>query len=268
LGFISPHGPVATEDRYLSLLVISLMALVVVPVLVLTPLVAWRYRLTSKTAAYRPNWDFSWTLEVLIWGLPTGIVIVLGVFLWRETHRLDPYRPIEAALPALQVQAVGLDWKWLFIYPDLHIASLNELAFPSDRSVHVSLTSATVMQSLMVSQLAGQIYAMAGMTTQLNLKADAPGRFIGENTQFNGTGFQNQKFAALALSPDDFSRWVARVRAANNPLGAAAYAQVAKPSSVAAPVYFSTVEDGLFAYIVASFHHTGTTAAAANGHAP
>jgi cytochrome o ubiquinol oxidase subunit 2 len=249
-GFFAPHGPVAAADAHLFVVVVIVMAIVVVPVFIATPWFAWRYRLSNVTSAYRPKWDFSWPLELLIWGVPAAIVITLGVILWRDTHRLDPYRPIASNVPPLQVQAVGLDWKWLFIYPDQHIAALNELAFPADRPVHISITSDTVMQSLLIPQLAGQIYAMAGMTTQLNLMADSPGQFVGENTQFNGKGFQNQKFVARALSPDDFTRWVARARSSNTPLDAGEYARIAEKSSVKQPVYFSAVQDGLFTHII------------------
>ncbi len=141
------------------------------PVLLLVPIIAWHYRLSNKQSAFKPKWDFSWPLEGLIWIPPAGIVIGLGFLLWHYTHTLDPYRRLPATEPPLEVQAVALDWKWLFIYPDAHIATLNRLAIPVGRPVHISLTSGTVMQSLLVPQLAGQIYAMAGMTSQLNLEA-------------------------------------------------------------------------------------------------
>lgn len=250
LGFFAPRGPVAAADAHLFVIVVTVMAIVVVPVFILTPWFAWRYRLSNKASPYRPKWDFSWTLEVLIWGVPAAIVIGLGIILWRDTHRLDPYRSIASSVSPLEVQAVALDWKWLFIYPDQHIAVLNELAFPADRPVHISITSDTVMQSLLIPQLAGQIYAMAGMTTQLNLMADSPGHFIGENVQFNGMGFQNQKFITLALSSDDFTQWIANARASNTPLDAGEYAKITEKSSVQRPVYFSAVQDGLFSHII------------------
>jgi cytochrome o ubiquinol oxidase subunit 2 len=264
LGLFDPAGPVAQEDRHILIVVVLVMAIVVVPVFVLTPWFAWRYRLANRKAAYRPKWSFSWTLEGIIWGIPVAIVVVLGINLWRETLRLDPYRAIPSALPALQVQAVGLNWKWLFIYPDLNIATINELAFPADRSVHVSITSDTVMQSLFIPQLAGQIYGMAGMTTQLNLKANGPGAFMGENTQYSGTQFQDQKFVARSLTPAEFDRWVAHVKASGTVLDSATYANVAKKSAVAKPVYFAPVQAGLFAHIIDHYRsgRSGTTAQA------
>ena len=146
---------------------------------------------------------------------------------------------------------MGLDWKWLFIYPDERIATVNLLVMPVGRPVHISLTSGTVMQSLLIPQLAGQIYAMAGMTTQLNLAASRPGVYRGENTQFNGTGFQNEKFDAVALPPADYDRWVAQVRASGRPLDAAAYAGLFKQSSPPQPVLFSSIPQGLFQRILA-----------------
>ena len=232
------------------IVIVLVMAIVVVPVFVLAPWFAWRYRLGNRASAYRPKWSFSWTLEAFIWGIPAAIVITLGVNLWSETHRLDPYRPIASALPALEVQAVGLNWKWLFIYPDQNIATLNELAFPADRPVHLSITSDTVMQSLFIPQLSGQIYGMAGMTTQLNFKAFGPGTFMGENTQFSGTRFQDQKFVARALAPAEFTAWVAHARQVGTALTTAAYATVAEKSTVPNPDYFATVEPGLFAGII------------------
>jgi cytochrome o ubiquinol oxidase subunit 2 len=249
-GLFTPAGPITGEDRHMFIVILLIMAIVVVPVFVLTPWFAWRYRLGNRASAYRPKWSFSWTLEAFIWGIPAVIVITLGINLWRETHRLDPYRPIASALPPLEVQAVGLNWKWLFIYPDQNIATLNELAFPADRPVHLRITSDTVMQSLFIPQLAGQIYAMAGMTTQLNFKAYAPGNFMGENTQFSGTLFQDQKFAARALVPAEFDAWVAHARQVGTKLNKALYTKVAENSSVPNPVYFAPVESGLFAGII------------------
>jgi cytochrome o ubiquinol oxidase subunit 2 len=263
-GLFTPAGPIAAEDRHMFVVIMLIMAIVVVPVFVLTPWFAWRYRLGNRASAYRPKWSFSWTLEAFIWGIPAAIVITLGVNLWRETHRLDPYRPISSALPALQVQAVGLNWKWLFVYPEQNIATLNELAFPADRPVHLSITSDTVMQSLFIPQIAGQIYAMAGMTTQLNFKAYAPGTFMGENTQFSGTLFQDQKFVARALVPAEFNAWVAHAKQVGTPLNKAVYTKVAEKSSLPNPVYFAPVEAGLFASIIDHYRtgKPGTTAQA------
>ncbi|WP_010683337.1 COX aromatic rich motif-containing protein [Methylobacterium mesophilicum] len=253
-GFMGAAGPVADKTRSLFLLACFILLFVVGPVLLLTPIIAWHYRLSNTKSAYRPKWGFNWSLEGLIWIPPAIIVIVLAVFLWRDTHALDPYKPLVSPNPPVKVQVVALDWKWLFIYPEEGIASVNELAFPSDRPIHLSLTSATVMQSFFVPQLGGQIYAMAGMTTQHNLAASEPGRFRGENTQFNGMGFQNQKFPVLAQSADDYTAWLARARAGGKTLDMNAFKALSARSTQAEPILFGSVTPGLFQSIVALDH--------------
>ena len=250
LGVVNHAGPIAAQQWHLYVIVGIVLVFVAGPVLLLTPLIAWHYRLANKNSAFRPKWDFSWTLEGFIWIPPTGIVVGLSFVLWQYTHTLDPYRPIASGQPALEVQAVALDWKWLFIYPDQRIATINQMLIPVDRPVHISLTSGTVMQSLLIPQLAGQIYAMGGMTTRLNLAAIRPGIYRGENTQFNGDGFQNEKFNVTALPTADFESWVAHVRAASHPLDASAYAGLFKPSSPPQPVVFSTIPQHLFQNIL------------------
>jgi len=249
-GVMNHAGPIAASQWHLYVIVGIVLVFVAGPVLLLTPLIAWHYRLSNKHSAFRPNWDFSWTLEGFIWIPPTGIVIGLGVLLWNYTHALDPYRPIASSQPALEVQAVAFDWKWLFIYPDQGIATINRLSLPVGRPIQISLTSGTVMQALLIPRLAGQIYAMAGMTTQLNLAASEPGTYRGENTQFNGDGFQNEKFPVTALAPADFDQWVASVRASLHPLDRNAYTGLFRKSLPPNPVEFSSVPQHLFQTIL------------------
>ena len=251
LGVLNAAGPVAEAQRHLYFILAIVLIFVAGPVLLLTPLIAWHYRLSNKDKAFRPRWDFSWWLEGLIWIPPTGIVVGLGFLLWNYTQRLDPYRPIEGAQPALEVQAVALDWKWLFIYPQEGVATVNRMAIPVRRPVHIDLTSGTVMQALLMPQLAGQIYAMAGMRTQLNLAASQAGTYLGENVQYNGTGFPKQRFDVLALSDADYRNWIAQVRAGGHPLDAAVYAQLFEKTTPAQPILFSTVPEGLFQRILA-----------------
>ncbi len=226
------------------------MIFVVGPVLLLTPLIAWHYRLSNTQTAFRPQWGFSWVLEGLIWIPPTAIMVLLAVLLWSNTHRLDPYRPLPGGSP-LQVQVVSLDWKWIFIYPAQHIATADILILPAGIPVHLSLTSDTVMQSFFIPRLASQIYAMAGMTTQLNLAASEPGSWKGENTQFNGEGFQKQSFAVHALSAADFAAWVARTQADPAELDDAAFTRLTARSVLPHPLMFGQVQPKLFARIVA-----------------
>lgn len=212
-SFMDPQGPIAAVQKTHLLRATALILLAVVPVLVLVPLIALRYRRRrGGDAAYRPDWDFSAKLEILMWGVPVAIVAILSFYLWKATHRLDPYAAPFGEEPALRVQVVGLDWKWLFIYPDLGIASVGELGIPVKQQVAMELTTDTVMQSFMIPALAGQIYAMPGMTTQLHVVADQPEQMQGENTQYNGRGFTKQKFETLAMQPDDFNAWVEKVQ--------------------------------------------------------
>ena len=258
-GFLSPAGPIASAIRSEFLFVCVVMLFVIGPVLILTPLIAWHYRLSNTKSAYRPQWGFSWPLEGFIWIPPVIIVVVLAVFLWRDTHRLDPYRPLPGA--ALEVQVVAMDWKWLFIYPAQGVATVNRLVVPAGQPVHLSLTSATVMQSILMPQLAGQIYAMAGMRTQLNFSATAPGAYLGENVQFNGLGFQNQKFTVDAKNADGFSQWLAQIRAQPNRLDDAAYEALSHRSVLPAPLAFGAVMPDLFQRVLDQAQPSGHTLA-------
>ncbi|MBY0611546.1 MAG: COX aromatic rich motif-containing protein [Beijerinckiaceae bacterium] len=253
LGAMDAAGPIAEAQRNLYFLLAIVLIFVAGPVLVLTPLIAWHYRISNKHSTFRPKWVFSWWLEGLIWIPPAGIVIGLSFLLWNYTQRLDPYRPIAASQPPLEIQAVALDWKWLFIYPEEHIAAMNELAIPVSRPVRISLTSGTVMQAMLIPRLAGQIYAMAGMRTELNLAASQPGVYRGGNVQFNGTGFAKQKFDVIALSPSDYEGWLAAVRAAANPLDPSAYAQLFEKTTPAQPILFSSAPEGLFQKILSRY---------------
>ena len=244
-GFLlSPAGPVARAIHGEFLFVCIVMLFVVGPVLLMVPLVAWHYRLSNTESAYRPQWGFNWPIEALIWIPPAGIVILLAVFLWRDAHRLDPYRPLPGQ--ALTVQAIAADWKWVFVYPEFGVATVNRLVIPAGRPVHMILTSATVMQSLLMPRLAGQIYAMAGMRTQLNFQADQPGAFSGENVQFNGVGFQNERFAVDAMDALGFAQWLAGVRAQPNRLDRAEYETLTRRSILPQPLAFGAVDPGLF----------------------
>ncbi len=231
------------------------MLFVIGPVLLLVPLFAWHYRLSNTRSAYSPQWGFSWPLEGLIWVPPSLIVVGLAVFLWRDTHRLDPYKPLPGR--PIEIEAVALDWKWLFIYPAQDVALVNRLVIPAGQPVHLSLTSATVMQSILMPRLAGQIYAMAGMRTQLNFAASTPGSFWGENTQFNGMGFQNQKFEVVALDAGGFAHWLAETKAQPSRLDPAAYETLSRRSTLPQPLAFGAVDPGLFDRVVALTQPSG-----------
>ncbi|WP_255011951.1 cytochrome ubiquinol oxidase subunit II [Roseovarius sp. M141] len=258
-SFLDPGGPIAAAQRAHMIEVVGWTMIAVLPVFVLVPLMLWRYRYRNDKARYTPDWEFSGWLDLLMWGVPFIIVVVLSSMLWKSTHALDPYKPIASAEAPLEVQVIGLDWKWLFIYPELGIATVNEMAFPVGTSVSFVLTADTVMQSFVIAALAGQIYVMPGMRTQLHVLADEPGDYEGENMQFNGLGFTKQKFRALAMTPADFSAWVEEVRSHGVALDEATYGRLAvastgtqahdtlgSPQMPADALYFNAVEAALF----------------------
>jgi cytochrome o ubiquinol oxidase subunit II len=257
---LDPKGPVALAERNLLFTAAALMLLVIIPVYVMAFGFAWRYRAANRKARYMPDWGYSGRIDILIWLVPALIVIAVGSLVWIWSHRLDPYQPLAGA-PPLQVQVVAQDWKWLFIYPEQNIATVNELVVPSGRPLSLALTSDTVMNSFYVPHLGGQIYAMAGMETRLNLLADAPGSFIGRNTQYSGAGFSDQNFAVRAVSAADFDAWVASVKQSPLALDDATYAQLAKPSSKVSVIHYSTVAPDLFHMIIARYrgsaYHSG-----------
>ncbi|TAJ36138.1 MAG: ubiquinol oxidase subunit II [Reyranella sp.] len=252
---LDPKGPIALAERDLLFDAFFVMMLVVVPVIVLTLAFAWRYRASNTKAAYAPKWAESLRLDAFVWLVPAVIVIAVAVLVWRSTHKLDPYRPIDAAVPPLEVQVVAQDWKWLFIYPDQGIAVVNQLAFPSGRPVSLRITSDTVMNSFYVPQLAGQIYAMAGMQTRLQLLADQPGKFVGRNSMYSGGGFSDQFFEVLSLGPADFDVWVAKARQAPAKLDAPTYTALTAKSRLHPITYYSAVEPRLFDSIIAKYTH-------------
>jgi cytochrome o ubiquinol oxidase subunit 2 len=259
-GFLNPAGPIAASQRELFFWVIGLTLIVVVPVIVLTPWLLWRYRWRQRRAAYRPRWDFSLPIDCFTWGVPVLVVIGLGGLTWQRTHQLDPYRPLPGTEPPVQVQVVALDWKWLFVYPQLGIATLNELVIPSGRPVHLSLTSDTVMQSLLIGQLSGQIYAMPGMRTQQYLQADKDGTYIGRNTQFNGARFQQQHFPVRAISPQAFAQWSSTAQQSSAVLDCERYRSLGKDPSLVSAQTWRVTEPALFNEVIDAFRMPVTPA--------
>lgn len=256
---LSPSGDVAMQQRNLMIASTVLMLIVIIPVMALTVFFAWRYRAANREATYDPEWSHSLTLEVAIWTVPLLIVVAIGALTWLGTHLLDPYRPLQRLsadrrIPpserALQVQVVALDWKWLFIYPELGIASLNEMAVPVDKPIAFSLTSTTVMNSFFVPALAGQIYAMPGMQTKLHAVINEAGAYKGFSANYSGAGFSRMHFTFHGLDEDVFDKWVAKVKSQGSRLDRTAYTAIEKPSEGEPARYFSSVEDGLYQAIL------------------
>lgn len=256
---MNPSGDVAMQQRDLIIASTVLMMLIILPVMAATLIFAWRYRASNTSAEYDPDWHHSTKLEVLIWTAPLLIIIALGALTWISTHVLDPFRPLsrldsQRALPAdvkpLEIGVVALDWKWMFVYPEQGIATINELAAPVDRPILFRITSASVMNSFFVPTLAGQIYAMTGMETKLNAVANREGVSDGFSANYSGSGFSRMNFKFHALSQQGFDDWIAKAKAEGSELNRAAYLEIEKPTEENPVKYFSSVEGGLFDAVV------------------
>ncbi|HEY4250987.1 MAG TPA: ubiquinol oxidase subunit II [Roseomonas sp.] len=252
---LSPAGDIAARQRDLIIISTVLMLLIIIPVMAMTILFAWRYRQSNKDARYEPDWHHSTQLELAIWAAPLLIIICLGAITWTGTHLLDPWRPLDridanrpvtAAHRPLVVQVVALDWKWLFIYPDYGIATVNELAAPVDRPIDFHITASAVMNSFYIPALAGQIYAMPGMQTRLAAVINRPGDYQGFSANYSGAGFSGMRFTFHALAEDGFDAWVHRARASGTRLDRATYLALARPSSNEPPRIWADVEPRLF----------------------
>lgn len=252
---LDPKGPIILAERNLLFDALSIMMIVVIPAFVLTGVFLWRYRATNRNARYTPDLAYYWPIEIVVWGVPAAIIIWLGIHLWHNTYKLDPYNAIDPSVKALNVEVIAQDWKWLFIYPEQNIAVVNELVFPAGTPLSLKITSDTVMNSFMIQALGGQIFAMAGMQTRLHLLADEPGKFWGRNVQYSGAGFANQQFRAIATTKEDFDAWVEKVKGASETLDTATYAKLLKPSQKVPVTYYSGFEPNLFDTIIAKYAH-------------
>ena len=264
---MDPAGDVARQESHLILWATGLMLLVIVPVIALTVVFAWRYRAGNEDATYKPDWDHSTGLELVIWAVPLLIIIALGALTWVGTHTLDPYRPlsrIDAARTVdvtgapLEIEVVSLDWKWLFIYPEQGIATVNELVVPVDRPVRFRMTSSSVMNTFWVPSMAGMIYTMAGMETTLHGVINRTGRFEGRSGNYSGAGFSGMTFWTHSVSPARFDQWVAGVARQPLRLDQATYLKLERPSEKVRPIGFGTIDRGLFRRIVAMCVAPGT----------
>jgi len=245
-GVLDPAGPVGRGERTILLDSLAIMLVIVVPTVLCTLAVAWWYRASNRHADYAPQWAYSGRLELLVWSIPALVVVFLGGTAWIGSHELDPAKSLSSRREALEVQVVALDWKWLFIYPAEHIASVNRLLAPVGVPLHLRLTSASVMNVFFVPQLGSEIYAMNGMVSQLNLQADRAGTFLGLAAQINGDGFSDMMFDARAVSPGEFSAWVATTQANGPTLDAAAYRLLLRQSARLAPYTYRAVTPQLF----------------------
>ena len=223
-----------------------------------------KYRASNPEATYRPKWSYSAGIDMAMWLVPLAIITALGILSWNATFRLDPYNPIASREKPIHIEVVSLDWKWLFIYPDYHIAVVNQLVFPVKAPLSFRLTSGSVLTSFFIPQLGSQIYAMAGRQSRLHLMADEPGTYAGHNQQFSGRGYADMHFKATAASREQFEAWVQKARQSPDTLDQARYADLAKPSIGHPVTFYSSVAPGLFDRIIQSYRQPSVTAGKAN----
>ena len=249
-GVLDPRGPVAAAERLILLNATAIMLVVVVPVIVLTLGFAWWYRSSNRRATYSPEWSYSGRIELVVWSIPAMVVILLAAVAWTGSHLLDPGRKLSDEAKPLRIEVVSLDWKWLFIYPDQRVATVNTLEVPVGVPIEFILTSASVMNAFFVPQLGTQIYTMPGMTTRLNLLASQAGEYPGLSSHFSGDGFSDMHFIVHAVSSSDFASWLGRTQLNGSGLDATAYSILASASSNVAPQTYRNVDPDLFSRIV------------------
>lgn len=263
---LDPAGDIAAQQRDIIYISTALMLLIIVPVIVLIVVFAWRYR-KGNGATYDPNFDHSTALELVIWSAPLLIIICLGALTWWSTHLLDPFRPlnrvsatkqVDPKVKPLVVQVVSLDWKWLFIYPEQGVATVNELVLPVDRPVRFDLTSTNMMNTFYAPTLAGMIYTMPGMRSTLHAVINRPGEFKGMSANYSGEGFSHMRFKLYGVSDGGFAAWVARVKASPSALDINRYLALEKPSERVPAMYFSGVDGDLFRRILQRCTKPGT----------
>jgi len=245
-GVLDPRGPIAADERQILFNALGIMLAIVIPTILATLGVAAWFRASNKHARYLPDFEYSGRLEVLVWAIPAMTVILVGGVAWVGAHDLDPRKPMASTTKPINVQVVSLDWKWLFIYPEQGLATVNQLTIPVGTPVNFELTSSGVMNSFFVPQLGSQIYTMAGMVTRLQLQADHPGSYRGLSANFSGNGFADMRFGVDVVSAEDFARWVDAARNAGPVLDGSTYADLVKPSSAVAPFTYRAVAPDLF----------------------
>ena len=245
-GVLDPQGPIAAGNAQILINSVGIMLVIVIPTILATLAFGWWFRSSNKKAIYLPNWAHSGHLELIVWGIPLLVVLFLSGVIWIGSHELDPAEPIAQGGKPIEIQVVSLDWKWLFIYPDQEVASINELAVPANTPVHFSLTSGTVMNMFFVPQLGSMIATMNGMVTQLNLKADQIGDYYGQSSQFSGSGFSDMHFTVRALTMEDYSKWLAYVKQTGQKLDEASYLALARKKAASSVHSYGSITRDLF----------------------
>ncbi len=248
---LEPKGPVGAAESNILIIASIIMLAIIVPTIIGTLAFAWWYRASNDRARYRPDFAYSGRVELVVWSVPLLTIIFLGSIAWVGAHDLDPAKALPSNKKPVEVQVVSLDWKWLFIYPEQHVAAVNQLVVPAGTPIHYTLISSSVWDSFFVPQLGSQIYTMKGMTTQLYMMSDAEGTFRGLSTHFSGDGFSDMNFALKAVSDEAFAAWVRQAQGSGPTLDEASYGRLAKQSIADPPSTYASVDPALFAKIVA-----------------
>jgi len=252
---VQPRGEIGSKERNLIIFCVLISAVIVVPVFGLLGYIAYKYRETNHRAKYTPELGGSKLAETVWWLVPTFIIAVISIVTWQSSYALDPYKPLASTKPTLHVLVVALDWKWLFIYPDQHIAAVNEAVIPTGTPVDFEITSDSVMNSFWVPALGGQMYAMPGMKTQLHLEADKVGIFYGSSANISGKGFADMNFRVASFGDQAYGNWVKAMQRMPQKLDATSYAALKKPSIVKQPndYRYGSVSPNLYDTIVMNY---------------
>jgi cytochrome o ubiquinol oxidase subunit II len=257
IAVLQPAGIVGQKEKNLMIIATLLCLIVVIPVFIMTFYIAWKYREGNKTAKYQPGWDHDWKVESVWWGIPLVIITVLAVVTWNSAHDLDPFKSLASANKPLTVQVVALPWKWLFIYPQQGISTVNYLEMPVNTPVNFQITADAPMNSFWIPQLGGQVYAMSGMSTQLHLMADKTGSYIGRSANISGRGFAGMQFTAKAATGSDFSNWVSSVKRSPDKLTVNNYSKLALESENNPIAYYSGNADQLYDNVIMKYMMPG-----------
>ena len=250
---LNPKGEIAAKQRDILIFSVSLISIVVIPVFVMLGMFAWKYRDSNKKATYRPDWDNNKFLEAIWWGIPFVIILILAVVTWRTSHELDPYKSLASTTKPLNVQVVALQWKWLFIYPDQKVASVNLLQIPEDTPINFTITADAPMNAFWIPSLGTQVYAMSGMSSKLSLNATETGDYKGSSSNISGEGFADMAFTARASTKAEFDAWVDKAKRSPKKLDQTAYDELAKPASVKEPVQYVLQKNDLYDTIVMKY---------------
>ncbi|MEM8562262.1 MAG: ubiquinol oxidase subunit II [Pseudomonadota bacterium] len=253
MTLFDPKGPIAAAQAEIIIISILVMLIVVIPAIVLGVWFPIKYRAGNTTEKYQPDWEHSNKIEAVVWAVPIVIIAVLGYITFVSSFSLDPRKPIESDKPTMVIQVVAMDWKWLFIYPEYEIATVNEIAIPIDTPIEFLVTSDTVMNSFFIPNLGTQIYAMSGMENRVHLLASEPGTYWGISANYSGAGFSGMKFSTIATDEDGFAAWIGEVRASSEVLSGTRFEQLREKSRDVQPMYFASVNPLLFSDIITSY---------------